>query len=109
MHSQYQPLDYSSQLVLKQQVIKKAFANFSGLPAEQIPEMGETLPSPKSWGYRTKLTPHFQAPPSGSGKGKKGEEKKEKEWEVRAFPGSVFVKRMLMCLLSFDRVGHDWV
>ena len=25
--------------------------------------MRDTIPSPKQWGYRTKITPHFDAPP----------------------------------------------
>ncbi|KAI5474547.1 tRNA (m5U54) methyltransferase Trm2 [Pseudohyphozyma bogoriensis] len=94
---QYQPLSYASQLTIKQNVVRKAFANFSGLDASLIPAIGETLPSPLQYGYRTKLTPHFQTPPSnnpnsnrrkkkGKGKGEveeaEVEAKEAKEWEV---------------------------
>ncbi|KAM0749152.1 S-adenosyl-L-methionine-dependent methyltransferase [Meredithblackwellia eburnea MCA 4105] len=83
---QYQPLSYTTQLTLKQTVVRKAFANFSGLPPTQIPEIGPTLASPLQYGYRTKLTPHFQTPPAGFGKGKgkegEGNEEEKREWEV---------------------------
>lgn len=95
---QYQPLSYAKQLTLKEDVVRRAFANFSGLDPSLIPTIGSTLPSPLEYAYRTKLTPHFQTPPTGNPKGgrkrgKKGEEQskaleemnerlKEKEWEV---------------------------
>lgn len=97
---QYQPLSYEQQLLIKQTVVRKAFANFSGLAPSQIPTIGSTIPSPKQYAYRTKLTPHFQSPPvsgkstwkdkrnKGKGKGKvelpvvEGEEVVEKEWEL---------------------------
>lgn len=95
--TQYQPLSYDEQLKIKQDVVRKAFANFSQLDESLIPVIGPTLPSPLQYGYRTKLTPHFQAPPTGGkrkqwkGKGKGVEAppeingdggKQEKEWEV---------------------------
>ncbi|KAK4701850.1 hypothetical protein P7C70_g4374, partial [Phenoliferia sp. Uapishka_3] len=92
---QYQPLSYEQQLTLKQSVVRKAFANFSLLDPSLIPAIGPTLPSPLQYGYRTKLTPHFQAPPasgkSGGGRSQRGKGKaqqqaeatgEEKEWEV---------------------------
>lgn len=36
--------------------------NFSGLKAEEIPDVKETIPSPSQYGYRTKITPHFDLP-----------------------------------------------
>lgn len=95
--NQYQPLSYDDQLEIKRNVVRKAFANFSRLDASLIPAIGPTLPSPLQYGYRTKLTPHFQAPPSHGksggrrnqwkGKGKGVEppavaEEDEKPWEV---------------------------
>lgn len=71
--AQYQPLSYEKQLEIKQNVIRKAFANFSGLDPELIPSALPTLPSPRQYEYRTKLTPHFQAPPQ------KG---KETNWQL---------------------------
>lgn len=95
---QYQPLAYSEQLLIKQSVVRKAFANFSGLDASLIPQIGPTLPSPLQYSYRTKLTPHFQSPPTGGNKangGRKGkgkgrmnevaveeEPEEKKEWEL---------------------------
>jgi tRNA (uracil-5-)-methyltransferase len=72
--------------------VRKAFANFSKLDAALIPAIGPTLPSPLEYGYRTKLTPHFQSPPTHgkSGRNNRGKGKgkaevalvEEKEWEV---------------------------
>lgn len=65
---QLQMLSYEDQLAHKKRIVEKAYANFSGLIPELIPAIGDTFPSPQQYGYRTKLTPHFPAPP-GSGKG----------------------------------------
>ncbi|GAA6034092.1 hypothetical protein JCM8097_000691 [Rhodosporidiobolus ruineniae] len=83
---QYQPLAYDHQLKLKQDVVRRAFANFSGLDPSLVPSIGSTLPSPLEYAYRTKLTPHFALPPSGNlkggkAKGKKGEEQARREEE----------------------------
>ena len=93
LSEQYQPLSYEHQLTLKQSVVRKAFANFSLLDPSLIPAIGPTLPSPLQYGYRTKLTPHFQAPPTSgksNGGGRRGKAKAqdetpapaEREWEV---------------------------
>ncbi|SCZ88347.1 BZ3500_MvSof-1268-A1-R1_Chr2-1g04351 [Microbotryum saponariae] len=89
---QYQPLAYSDQLEIKRTVVRKAFANFSKLPPSSIPPIGPTLRSPLEYQYRTKLTPHFQTPPTGpkkkqfKGKDKVGggeeEEVPTKKWEL---------------------------
>ncbi|GAA6012020.1 hypothetical protein JCM11491_000137 [Sporobolomyces phaffii] len=88
---QYQPLAYEEQLELKRNVVRRAFANFSKLDPALVPEIGPTLSSPLEYGYRTKLTPHFQVPPSSTNqrnrkkKGKEEEpevEEPKKEWEV---------------------------
>lgn len=62
---QYQSLPYSKQLELKQWVLQKAMKHFSGLSAEAIPEVKSTIPSPKQYHYRTKITPHFDIPKNG--------------------------------------------
>jgi tRNA (uracil-5-)-methyltransferase len=80
-------LSYEKQLNLKLRVVEKAYQNFSGdsfflflwnklaqqsqlgLPSDLVPSVLATIPSPKTYGYRTKITPHFDAPP----KNKKGE------------------------------------
>lgn len=88
---QYQPLSYAAQMELKKTVLTNAFKNFSLLPAASIPTALDTLTSPLEYGYRTKLTPHFQPPPDKSrarnGGGRKGrdgaeEAKADKEWEL---------------------------
>lgn len=59
---QYQSLPYEQQLALKRWVLQKAMKNFSGLQPEEIPDVKETIPSPSQYGYRTKITPHFDLP-----------------------------------------------
>ena len=56
-------MSYEQQLETKRNVLARAYSNFSGLGAGDVPEVQPTLPSPLQYGYRTKLTPHFQAPP----------------------------------------------
>ncbi|TFK63343.1 S-adenosyl-L-methionine-dependent methyltransferase [Pluteus cervinus] len=60
---QYQMLAYDSQLDLKRSVVVKAYQNFSDLPQSVIPSIGSTIGSPLQYNYRTKITPHFDAPP----------------------------------------------
>lgn len=60
---QFQMLSYENQLMRKKKIIEKAFKNFSGLAPELVPSVGETIGSPLQYGYRTKLTPHFDGPP----------------------------------------------
>lgn len=55
-------LSYEKQLELKRNIVVKAYHNFSHLSESLVPEIGATLPSPQQYGYRTKLTPHFDAP-----------------------------------------------
>ncbi|EKM75220.1 hypothetical protein AGABI1DRAFT_64825 [Agaricus bisporus var. burnettii JB137-S8] len=60
---QYQMLSYDSQLTFKRDVIIKAYKNFSGLPESSVPTILPTIGSPLQYGYRTKITPHFEAAP----------------------------------------------
>ncbi|KAL5615415.1 hypothetical protein BROUX41_005462 [Berkeleyomyces rouxiae] len=60
---QFQMLDYADQLGLKKRIVEKAFLNFSGINLP-VP-VGDTIGSPLQFGYRTKLTPHFDGPPGG--------------------------------------------
>ncbi|KAG5640537.1 hypothetical protein DXG03_008174 [Asterophora parasitica] len=60
---QYQMLSYPTQLDLKRDVVVKAYKNFSKLSEDRVPEILPTIGSPLEYGYRTKLTPHFEAPP----------------------------------------------
>jgi tRNA (uracil-5-)-methyltransferase len=57
---QLQMMSYEDQLAHKRRVVEKAFANFSGLIPELVPNVEPTFASPKQYGYRTKLTPHFE-------------------------------------------------
>ncbi|KAF2189711.1 S-adenosyl-L-methionine-dependent methyltransferase [Zopfia rhizophila CBS 207.26] len=60
---QFQMLPYEYQLAHKKSIVEKAYKNFSTLPPELIPAIGDTIGSPLQYGYRTKLTPHFDGPP----------------------------------------------
>lgn len=62
---QFQMLPYEKQLENKRHVVQKAFTNFSNLPAKLLPEVLDTMGSPLQYGYRTKLTPHFDGPRRG--------------------------------------------
>lgn len=62
---QFQYLPYAYQLQHKRSIVEKAYRNFSNLPAVAVPSVGETIGSPLQYGYRTKLTPHFDGPPGG--------------------------------------------
>ena len=60
---QIQMLPYEEQLTHKKSIIEKAYRNFSTLSPELIPAVQHTIGSPLQYGYRTKLTPHFDGPP----------------------------------------------
>ena len=60
---QFQHLPYAYQLEHKRTVVERAYQNFSKLPASSVPKVGDTVGSPLIYGYRTKLTPHFDGPP----------------------------------------------
>lgn len=64
---QFQMLSYDDQLVHKKSIVEKAYKNFSGLDSSLVPNIGDTIGSPLQYGYRTKLTPHFDGPPGGRG------------------------------------------
>ena len=69
---QFQMLSYADQLTHKKSVIMKAYQNFSNLIPELVPPIGETIGSPLQYGYRTKLTPHFDGPPGCLKKNRNG-------------------------------------
>jgi tRNA (uracil-5-)-methyltransferase len=62
---QFQMLSYGDQLAHKKRIVEKAYQNFSSLIPELVPAVGDTIGSPLEYGYRTKLTPHFDGPPGG--------------------------------------------
>lgn len=57
---QYQNTPYDNQLAIKRTVVANAYRFFA--PNVALPEIGSTVPSPSQYGYRTKLTPHFDVP-----------------------------------------------
>lgn len=61
---QFQFLDYNSQLELKKKTIIRAFKHFAPRLVQEglLPDVGDTIGSPLQYGYRTKLTPHFDVP-----------------------------------------------
>ncbi|KAI0825299.1 S-adenosyl-L-methionine-dependent methyltransferase [Trametes gibbosa] len=60
---QYQMLPYEKQLDLKRQTVVEAYKHYSSIPPDLVPSIRPTIGSPLQYGYRTKLTPHFQRPP----------------------------------------------
>jgi tRNA (uracil-5-)-methyltransferase len=56
-------MPYEQQLLHKKRTLQLAYERFSRLSADVIPPIQDTIPSPKQWGYRTKITPHFDAMP----------------------------------------------
>ena len=61
---QLQMLPYQEQLAHKKTIIEKAFKHFSNLDPSLIPPVDDTIGSPLQYGYRTKLTPHYNGGPS---------------------------------------------
>ena len=59
---QFQMLSYNDQLSHKRTIIERAYENFCTLAPELVPSIGDTIGSPLQYGYRTKLTPHFDKP-----------------------------------------------
>ena len=55
---QYQHLDYESQLQWKTRQVKELLWHMARIETEVLP----AIPSPKQYGYRSKLTPHFPRP-----------------------------------------------
>jgi len=59
---QFQMLPYEGQLEHKRSIVQRAFKYFSVLKDEQLPDVMPTMGSPLQYGYRTKLSPHFDGP-----------------------------------------------
>ncbi|MEJ6561229.1 MAG: class I SAM-dependent RNA methyltransferase [Akkermansiaceae bacterium] len=58
---QYQHLSYPKQLEWKTRQVAELLPRMVGIDAPVEP----AIPSPKEWGYRSKITPHFQKPQHG--------------------------------------------
>ncbi|KAI9809924.1 MAG: hypothetical protein M1825_000357 [Sarcosagium campestre] len=83
---QLQMLSYADQLAHKKTIIEKAYKNFSRLESSLVPAVEDIIGSPKQYGYRTKLTPHFDGPP-GSRNRKNGIKKSFSEIPKIGFNG----------------------
>lgn len=60
---QYQNVEYAKQLEFKRQTIVNAYKYFAPWSSEgKLPIVDATQSSPLQYGYRTKLTPHFDVP-----------------------------------------------
>lgn len=70
---QFQHMPYAYQLLHKRTIVERAYQNFSNLPASAVPAVRDTCGSPLTYGYRTKLTPHFDAPQGARQARRKGE------------------------------------
>jgi tRNA/tmRNA/rRNA uracil-C5-methylase (TrmA/RlmC/RlmD family) len=55
---QYQHLDYAAQLQWKQRQVGELLRHLAGVDFAVAP----VIPSPRPYGYRSKITPHFHAP-----------------------------------------------
>ncbi|KAJ6081183.1 hypothetical protein N7499_006057 [Penicillium canescens] len=101
---QLQMMSYEDQLAHKRRIVEKAYANFSGLIPELVPTIGETFASPMQFGYRTKLTPHFE-----NGGGRKAKNYDEAE-EVKVPPiGFTYKNRRLDMDIEDCPLGTDIV
>ncbi|MFK5921493.1 MAG: class I SAM-dependent RNA methyltransferase [Verrucomicrobiota bacterium] len=58
---QYQNYAYQQQLLWKQTQVSELLSHMAKIEAEVLP----VIPSPREWGYRSKITPHFQKPKDG--------------------------------------------
>ncbi|KAH7103195.1 S-adenosyl-L-methionine-dependent methyltransferase [Auriculariales sp. MPI-PUGE-AT-0066] len=84
---QYQMLSYEKQLETKATVVGKAYENYSS--KRYSPQMSRpccpTMPSPLQYNYRTKITPHFDAPPANrTNRGGRQRQKKDRDsdWQL---------------------------
>lgn len=55
---QYQHMEYATQLEWKQKQVEDSFARIGGIEFT----VNRTISSPQKYGYRSKLTPHFEKP-----------------------------------------------
>ncbi|WVQ77596.1 hypothetical protein IAR50_007284 [Cryptococcus sp. DSM 104548] len=103
---QLQPLPYSLQLEHKLQTVSLAYTRFSTLPSHLVPTILPTIGSPKQWGYRTKITPHFDAPPRWArNRLDKAKEAGEEEFAMVEQE----VAQEIECNVGFERKGKPGV
>lgn len=103
---QFQMLPYDEQLRHKRTIVEKAYRNFSQLPPELVPAVAPTIGSPLQYGYRTKLTPHFDGPP-----GYHPSKKKSKQVPFNACPDIGFMQKGKRKVLDIEDcpIGTDAV
>ena len=58
---QYQHLSYEKQLAWKTRQVEELLEHMAGAHTDVSP----AIPSPRQWGYRSKITPHFKRPRDG--------------------------------------------
>lgn len=63
---QYQSLSYENQLLIKKEVVENAYKHFCKDEVEWEGKVLDTVASPLKFGYRTKLTPHYDVPRGGT-------------------------------------------
>lgn len=63
---QYQSLSYENQLIIKKEVVENAYKHFCKDEVDWAGKVMDTVASPLKYGYRTKLTPHYDIPRSGT-------------------------------------------
>lgn len=63
---QYQSLSYENQLEIKKEVVENAYKHFCKDEVDWEGKVLDTVASPLQYGYRTKLTPHYDVPRSGT-------------------------------------------
>jgi tRNA (uracil-5-)-methyltransferase len=112
-------MPYALQLLHKRNTVKLAYQRFSNLDSSIVPDIQPTIGSPKQWGYRTKITPHFDAPPKTARAAKEardaaalvaGEEEGMNEEEgMKAEVEGEEVKRDWECRIGFERKGRPGV
>ena len=101
---QFQNVEYSQQLLFKRKIIENAYKNLAPSlfkSTEILKLIEETHPSPLQYGYRTKLTPHFNLPntkkeidvPPALGFGAKG----KPEWRPQAEGGDYSIVDIEEC------------
>jgi tRNA (uracil-5-)-methyltransferase len=108
-------MPYALQLLHKRNTVKLAYSRFSGLDGTVVPEIQPTIGSPKQWGYRTKITPHFDAPPKAARAAKEAADASAEagvgaeEEGMNATPEGEEVKRDWECRIGFERKGRPGV
>ncbi|WVR04868.1 hypothetical protein IAU60_001880 [Kwoniella sp. DSM 27419] len=105
---QLQPVPYPLQLLHKRRTVELAYKRFSDLSAAAVPEIQSTIGSPKQWAYRTKITPHFDAPPR-SAKNRLAELQNGADSEESMMNAQAEARKGWDCRIGFERKGKPGV